>query len=77
MVLLNLAVIGVQANYVIEEANRLFLVYPVHFFIRKIYLIFTEKHNLFFINNYRGEPVTQTYRNTDLTLSNLRINDEL
>jgi len=29
------------------------------------------------INIYRGEPITQNYRNTDITLSNVRINDEL
>lgn len=29
------------------------------------------------MNNCRGEPLQQNYRNTDLTLSNVRINDEL
>ncbi|CAF5022254.1 unnamed protein product, partial [Rotaria magnacalcarata] len=26
---------------------------------------------------YKGEPIEQNYRNTDITLSNVRINDEL
>jgi len=38
---------------------------------------FSKKNeNIIFLSG-RGEPTSQTYRNTALKLSNIRINDEL
>ncbi len=50
------------------------IIHPEHFFIGE-HFRFEEKKS--FVNIYRGESITQTYQNTDLTLSKVRLNDEL
>ncbi len=52
---------------------RMLFMYRGHLFISKIF-DFEWKS---IIDVCRGEPITQNYRNTDITLSNVRINDEL
>lgn len=74
MISLNQVSIGEQARHENERVvNRVRIIQQEHFSTRKAQSFVVSKTFPF----SSGEPIPQNYRNTDITLSNVRINDEL
>lgn len=64
-------------NVFVRHTSTVHLIHREHFCISKMMIDQQTNRSIDLNSRSRGEPTTQNYRNTDLTLSHVRINDEL
>lgn len=65
-------------NVFVRHTIKVHHIHREHFCISKMMFDHHQRNRSIDLNSRsRGEPTAQNYRNTDLTLSHVRINDEL